>query len=102
LNKAIQNEHYHKAAGVMGYVGTVWRGATLTKEMEASYYKGFEFQWDGFTSTTRTRSKAEPWGNCLFKIELPLRDWIYKYYGITIHKISAYPEEDEVLLYPGN
>lgn len=34
LNKAIQNENYHKKAGVEGFTGTVWRGATLTEEMK--------------------------------------------------------------------
>ena len=34
LNKAIQNENYHTKAGVEGFTGTVWRGATLTEEMK--------------------------------------------------------------------
>jgi hypothetical protein len=40
LNKAIQNENYHPGADVKGYVGTVWRGATLTPEMRKMYSIG--------------------------------------------------------------
>jgi len=32
---------------------------------------------------------------------LPWRDWIFHYYGIDISAISKFPEEEEVLLYPG-
>jgi hypothetical protein len=38
----------------------------------------------------------------MFTITLPLRDWKFKYYGISIESISRFPTEKEVLLYPGN
>jgi len=89
-----------------------FRGVNLTPEMLQEYKSAcerkFVFTWPGFTSTSRSREKAEAFGNTLFVFanNLPrvsdLQQLTYMVKrGLTIEKKSAFPQEQEVL-YPAN
>lgn len=79
------------------HTGLVYRTAQLTEGQIASYQlaigKGLK-SWMNFTSTSRSRAQAERFaGNVLFIIDIRSL-----YYGLHIASLSAYPEEEEVLL----
>ncbi|CAF1107407.1 unnamed protein product [Didymodactylos carnosus] len=74
---------------------TVYRGAQLSDDMIEQYkdsigkYRAFP----AFTSTSRSRAKAEQFGNVLFEIQA-------RNVGADVSSYSVYPNEEEVLLPP--
>ncbi len=74
------------------FVGTVYRGTNLTKDLSAMYRTGARVTEFGFTSTTR--NFAEKFGgNTLFVIKSKT--------GRMIDKLSSFENESEVLFAPG-
>ncbi|CAF1016404.1 unnamed protein product [Adineta ricciae] len=78
----------------------LYRGANLESE-QIEIYKGMAARNDkygsfqGFSSCTRNRAKAEAFGNTLFIIQV-------KYAFIAdLSDLSEYPEEEEELIMPG-
>ncbi|CAF0772413.1 unnamed protein product [Didymodactylos carnosus] len=73
----------------------LYRGANIDQNMLESYKEatGRERYWNGFTSTTRNRQKAQNFGNTLFIINATNNG------GLDISPFSNY-DEDEVLLPP--
>ncbi|CAF1083947.1 unnamed protein product [Rotaria sp. Silwood1] len=84
---------------------TIYRGAQLTDKMIAEYQrvaqsKDSRRSFQAFTSCTRNRTKAEQFGNVLFVLNAENRR-SYRTLNMDISSLSAYPEEEEVLLRPG-
>ncbi|CAF1213439.1 unnamed protein product [Adineta steineri] len=84
---------------------TVYRGAQLTDEMIDQYKKAVQSKdsrrsFQAFTSCSRNRIKAEQFGNTLF-IFNPKTRTSYRTLNMDISFISAYPNEEEVLIKPG-
>ncbi|CAF3882448.1 unnamed protein product [Rotaria sp. Silwood1] len=81
----------HSRTGLL----TVYRGAQLSDDMIEQYRKitgTNEIRtFPAYTSTSRSREKAEQFGNVLFEIQIESD-------GLDIAKHSAYPDEEEVLL----
>jgi len=74
------------------YQGTVWRGANLTQDQQASYKPGSIVQYDGFTSTSGV--KGREWeGNTQYVIQSKN--------GRYIADFSRHSLEHEVLFAPG-
>jgi len=75
----------------------VYRGLQLDSEAVKEYKEGSHFLWPNFSSTSKSKSMAEKFGNYLFEIEI-------SYNGVTyfgdISKYSLFPDEQEVLFYP--
>ena len=82
------------------YNATVYRGADLTGDMIQEYIssKGQIAKWLGFSSTTRNREKAFL-GNTLFIIDI--KQPVLIDCGFDISAISAFEDEEEVLLLAG-
>ncbi|CAF4036131.1 unnamed protein product [Rotaria sp. Silwood2] len=83
----------------------VYRGAQLTDEMIAEYQyvtrsKDSRRSFQTFTSCSRNRAKAEQFGNTLFVFKAEKRT-SYRTLNMDISSLSAYPEEEEVLIRPG-
>ncbi|CAF2974955.1 unnamed protein product [Rotaria sp. Silwood2] len=83
----------------------VYRGAQLTDEMIAEYQyvtrsKDSRRSFQTFTSCSRNRAKAEQFGNTLFVLKAETRT-SYRTLNMDISSLSAYPEEEEVLIRPG-
>ena len=81
----------------------VYRSMQLTNDDIKQYKKseGEVKSWLAFSSTTRSREKAEDFpGNTLFIIQFD-NDLSQRYPGSDISRLSQYPQEEEVLLYPG-
>ncbi|CAF4428206.1 unnamed protein product, partial [Adineta steineri] len=84
---------------------TVYRGAQLTDEMIDQYKKAVQSKdsrrsFQAFTSCSRNRIKAEQFGNTLF-IFNPKTRTSYRTLNMDISSVSAYPNEEEVLIKPG-
>jgi hypothetical protein len=84
---------------------TVYRGAQLSNEMIAQYRRAAQSNdsrrsFQAFTSCTRNRTKAEQFGNVLFVIN-PERRISYRTLNMDISFLSAYPDEEEILIRPG-
>ncbi|CAF1346799.1 unnamed protein product [Didymodactylos carnosus] len=81
------------------YKMEVYRGANLDREMIECYKEaiGTYKCWYGFSSTSKTRHKAEAFGNTLFTIDLTKTNRG----GFDISSYSSYPHEEEVLLPAG-
>lgn len=84
---------------------TVYRGAQLTDEMIAEYKlvaqsKDPRKSFQAFTSCSRNRTKAEQFGNVLFIFDAENRI-SYRTLNLDISSLSAYPDEEEVLIRPG-
>jgi hypothetical protein len=84
---------------------TVYRGAQLSNEMIAEYQHAAQSNdsrrsFQAFTSCSRNRTKAEQFGNVLFVIR-PERRISYRTLNMDISLLSAYPDEEEVLIRPG-
>ncbi|CAF1209891.1 unnamed protein product [Adineta ricciae] len=76
---------------------TVYRGANLSNQLIEQFKRSIgKKQWlfPAFTSTSRSVSLAEQFGNVLFEIDI-------NYLGTDISEYSFYPEEEEVLLRNG-
>jgi hypothetical protein len=83
----------------LGYQGELYRGAQLNEETIQSYEAavGKVKTWDAFSSTSKIRATAESFGNVLFIINRA-KTTKYRFSGMDISSISAYPEEEEVLI----
>jgi len=84
---------------------TVYRGAQLSNEMIAEYQHAAQSNdarrsFQAFTSCSRNRAKAEQFGNVLFVIDRANRT-SYRTLNTDISYLSAYPDEEEVLIRPG-
>ena len=84
---------------------TVYRGAQLSEEMISEYQRAAQSDdcrrsFQAFTSCSRNRMKAEQFGNVLFIIEAETRT-SYRTLNMDISRLSAYPDEEEVLIRPG-
>ena len=84
---------------------TVYRGAQLSDAMIAEYRRAVHSDdsrrsFQAFTSCSRNRRKAEQFGNVLFIIEAEKRT-SYRTLNMDISFLSAYPDEEEVLVRPG-
>ncbi|CAF2501878.1 unnamed protein product [Rotaria sp. Silwood2] len=84
---------------------TVYRGAQLTDKMIAEYQYVAQSNdprrsFQAFTSCSRSRAKAEQFGNALFVLNAENRI-SYSTLNMDISFLSAYPEEEEVLIRPG-
>ncbi|CAF1074100.1 unnamed protein product [Didymodactylos carnosus] len=79
------------------YRQQLYRGVNTDENMVKSYNEatGETRCWDSFTSTSKSRKKAESFGNTLFTIDATNNT------GIDIAPSSRYPDEEEVLLPPG-
>ncbi|CAF1605791.1 unnamed protein product [Didymodactylos carnosus] len=84
----VDKNDYHKE---------LYRGVNADENMVKSYDEatGEMRCWDSFTSTSKSRKKAESFGNTLFIIDAT------DHSGIDITLSSKYPDEEEVLLPPG-
>ncbi|CAF3299351.1 unnamed protein product [Rotaria sp. Silwood2] len=81
------------------YQGIVYRGAKLDLDMIDDYKKALSDgcrSWSGFTSTSRSRRRAENFGNVLFIIDI-LRSGT----AIDVSSLSEFPSEEEVLINAG-
>lgn len=78
---------------------TIYRGANLSMDTVQSFEeaidKGYR-SFQAFTSGSRSRTKAEQFGNVLFIMNLEYA------YSIDMAPFSSFPEEEEQLLYPGS
>ncbi|CAF2170080.1 unnamed protein product [Rotaria magnacalcarata] len=83
----------------LGYADTLYRGADLDNTTIESYKQaiGLVKTWDAFSSTSKNRIKAESFGNTLFIINLA-KSTSYRFSGMDISSLSAYPNEEEVLI----
>jgi hypothetical protein len=93
-------ENVHRRTGT-----TVYRGAQLTDEMIAEYQqvaqnKDSRRSFQALTSCSRNRAKAEQFGNVLFILN-PKTRTSYRTLNMDISYLSAYPNEEEVLIRPG-
>lgn len=84
---------------------TVYRGAQLTDQMIAQYRRTVQSKdprrsFQAFTSCSRNRAKAEEFGNVLFILDVEHRT-SYRTLNMDISSLSAYPDEEEVLIRPG-
>ncbi|CAF1221070.1 unnamed protein product [Didymodactylos carnosus] len=79
------------------YLGIVYRGAQLDPGQIQTYKRMIRTKknWPQFTSTSKSRQKAEQFGNALFIINLGGR---YGGYGRDVSQYSAFPNQEEVLL----
>jgi len=102
LKKAMKD----KAAGQGWYKGMSYRGSSLPAENMYLYqHKGRSFMWPSFLSTSKLRTKAEPfWGTVLFEIN---NNGTGTTYSVDIENASYFgsnqPDdynEREVLIYP--
>ena len=92
------------------FVGTVWRGCTLSSADQNQYHQGNVVVWEGFSSTSKTSTSAFG-GNCIFEIHcskclmqaqnngqgLKTKDF---FVPAQIQHLSQFPKEDEVLYPP--
>ena len=92
------------------FVGTVWRGCTLSFADQNQYHQGNVVVWEGFSSTSKASTSAFG-GNCMFEIHcskclmeaqsngqgLKAKDF---FVPAQIQHLSHYPNEDEVLWPP--
>jgi hypothetical protein len=83
----------------------VFRGAQLSDEMIAEYQRVAKSKdprrsFQAFTSCSRNRAKAEQFGNVLFVIKAE-NHISYRTLNMNIASLSAYPDEEEVLIRPG-
>lgn len=76
--------------------GIVHRSISLTPEQLAQYKPGFKFLWPNFVSTSRKNYKRV-FGDVSISIDLAGEGLTY---ALDISKLSLYPEEEEVLIYP--
>lgn len=79
---------------------TLYRGAELKPEQIANYQNMIEKKdefgsFQGFSSCSRSREKAENFGNVLFIMNVNIA------FVADISKLSKYPEEEEELITPG-
>lgn len=84
---------------------TVYRGAQLTNEMIAEYEHVAQSEdsrrsFQAFTSCSLNRAKAEQFGNTLFILNAEKRT-SYRTLNMNISSLSAYPDEEEILIRPG-
>jgi hypothetical protein len=84
---------------------TIYRGAQLSNEMLAEYRRAAQSKdsrrsFQAFTSCSRNRTKAEQFGNVLFVIS-PEKRTSFRTSNMDIAFLSAYPDEEEVLIRPG-
>ncbi|EGQ9697102.1 ADP-ribosyltransferase domain-containing protein [Vibrio parahaemolyticus] len=80
------------------YLGTVYRGAQLTKSDIDEYVKGEQFVWSSFTSVSQSRENCLD-GNVLFIIHPRSSLSTYgKRAARKINQYSYFPEEEEALL----
>jgi len=95
-----------------GWPGASFRGVSLTPEMLEEYKNANEkklvFTWPGLTSTSRSREKAEAFGNTLFEFTDAMGVPVYHEKvsrtakkGLMIEHKSVFPAEQEVL-FPAN
>ncbi|CAF4831885.1 unnamed protein product, partial [Rotaria sp. Silwood2] len=79
------------------FSGVVYRGMTLDQSQIQSYMNvagnNQWYSWLCFSSTSKNRLKAEQFGNTLFIIDNETARE-----GVDISSISAFPDEEEVLL----
>jgi hypothetical protein len=82
-----------------GYQGELYRGAQLDQQTIESYRQaiGKMKTWDAFSSTSKIRATAESFGNVLFIINRA-KTVKYRFSGVDISSMSAYPQEEEVLI----
>ena len=95
------------------FVGTVWRGCSLSKHDELKYHAGNVVCWEGFSSTSKKKASAFG-GNFIFEIHCNkclmavqrrngqncignAREF---FVPACIQHLSQYPSEDEVLYPP--
>ena len=83
----------------LGYKEELYRGAQLDQHTVESYQQavGQVKTWDGFSSTSKNRIKAELFGNVLFIINRSTTTK-YRFSGMDISSLSAFPQEEEVLI----
>jgi len=109
LNGFIEAQTYDFGTGCFT---NTFRGVNLTPAMLGEYKhaseKKFVFTWPGFTSTSRSREKAEIFGNTLFiftnsvtRAATLTGDTHMVKRGLSIERKSVFPGEMEVL-YPAN
>ena len=90
------------------FVGTVWRGCSLSKNDELKYHAGNVLRWEGFSSTSKKKAFAFG-GNCIFEIHCnKCFTAVQNFPGnasaffvpACVKHVSSYPNEDEVLYPP--
>ena len=88
---------------IFPFVGTVWRGFSLTGVEAAAYQKGLVFLWPAFTSCSKSKDVAKDFsrGNgrgaaVLFKIEITSAQCC----AGDIQSVSYFEDESEVLMAP--
>ncbi len=80
------------------YLGTVYRGAQLSKNDLDKYVIGHQFVWSSFTSVSKTEANCLG-GNVIFKIVPKSSLSTYgKRAARVINQYSFFPEEEEALL----
>ncbi|CAF1468906.1 unnamed protein product [Didymodactylos carnosus] len=81
----------------------IYRGSNLSQEMIEQYKQniGKRISWPAFSSMSKSRRVAELFGNTLFMVDASVIKSISTDYLADIEKISAFPEEQEVLLTAG-
>jgi hypothetical protein len=93
IRRATRQINYHAPSSEL----VVYRGMTLNNSQKAFFTTGTVFRFPGFTSTSKSKDKAQLFGsNTLFEIRiyagcLQVRD---------IASISYYPSEEEYLFSP--
>lgn len=93
IRRATRQINYHAPSSTL----VVYRGMTLSNSQKAFFTTGTIFRFPGFTSTSKSKCKAQIFGsNTLFEIHiyagcLQVRD---------IASISYYPSEEEYLFSP--
>ena len=83
----------------LGYKEELYRGAQLDQQTVESYQQavGQVKTWDGFSSMSKNRIRAELFGNVLFIINCSTTTK-YRFSGMDISSLSAFPQEEEVLI----
>lgn len=80
------------------FEGEAWRWVELTSGDVAEFYPGREFLWPPFISTSRDQNlPGFNQRNTLFQIDC---DGPGLTYAVDIKGVSAFPSEQEVLIYP--
>ena len=75
--------------------GIVWRA--MNGVAIESYTVGMKFLMQSFLSTSSSRTVAQRFGSTLFRIDL---DGDGLTYALDVSRVSVYPDEQEVLVYP--
>jgi len=83
----------------MFYSGTVYRRCRLSNQTLNCYEPDQTFVWASFISTTTEIQECDTFGRILFVITIPEK---FKNCAINVQSLSAYPDENEILLLPNS